>query len=188
VRDDTLEPGEGQWGCGYEITRDILLGNRFHHYRLYHNVVDYGYKIGLILFYKMRTNPIKLSLVIATIAMLILLAMAIPVFATNTISKINDDCASNIASTQLSIPSCCITQDCSFDHCNLSSANDEVALLHSRPVTNCIASYDLIVEDVSVELNFVSRQSTKTYHQELIPSHISSEYHCRNSLDSEEPY
>ena len=131
-------------------------------------------------------NSIKISLVAVITAALILVAA--PTIASASIDGTTDSCDSNPLYTKCSIPTCCLTADCLLTDCVLSNTTDDKVLYTCRFLPNKNVYIALHKMSVSTETSPNPKKPLQwELFQKLLP-HPSTGYHCRNCLDTEEPY
>jgi len=133
----------------------------------------------------MHTNVLRLISIGIIIA--ILTMSVVPVMASTAVDKMADHCDSNPSHGNTSTPICCLMADCPIFHCILSSSVDDRAMLITRPVLNNnipIASNT----GISSESHLCYEGPSSSDLLREFPCPLVTEYHCRNCLDSEEPY
>ena len=133
----------------------------------------------------MRMNLIKAILIVVITAVLILIAT--PVVATASMEMTTNGCDTNPLHTKPSIPTCCLTADCPLTQCSLSNAVDNKVLLPSRFIPNKNVHITLHKTSVITDTSFDPQKLLQRDPTQELSSHLFSEYHCRNCLDSEEP-
>lgn len=131
----------------------------------------------------------SLILIAVIVAILTFVLMVVPVSADTSISAMVDscNCDCNTLFIQSSIPACCSISDGSFPDCVLSDVPDNEAILPSRITLSLDIHNDQHVQGVSTEVHNNPKQLLKQESSQLLPAYLCSEYHCRNSLNSEEP-
>ncbi len=134
----------------------------------------------------MRRNPMKSILIAVITAVLILVAA--PTIAAASIDRTTDRCDSGPYHEKASIPSCCLTADYLLSHCCLSNAGDNKVLFISRFIPNKNVYIALSKTSVSTEASPNPKKPLQRESFQELPSHLHTEYHCRNCLDSEEPH
>jgi len=136
----------------------------------------------------MKTSPIFVAVVIA---ILIFILMVVPISADTSISAMVDSCECNCYCNTVYIQSselaCCSISDGSFCDCILSDVPDNEAMLPDYTTLNLDIHKDPYVQSISPEIDEDTRQILEQESSRLLPAKLSSEYHCRNSLNSEEP-
>jgi hypothetical protein len=139
----------------------------------------------------MDITKTRLMLLVLVVAMLTFAFIVVPVSADTPINAMTDrcncGCDSNTIDVQSSIPSCCSISDRSFCDCILSGVPDNEAILPSRTTLNLDVNNGQYVQGVSTEVDEVLKQPLEQKSSQLLPAYLCSEYHCRNSLNSEAP-
>ena len=133
----------------------------------------------------MRVNIARSIWVVALIAILFSL-VSLPQVAAASMEGTTDSCGSSPLHERSSIPTCCLTGDC--PHCVLSGPTDDEFLLATRFIQSKTVPIDV---PKTSACNLISPKFNKPLRgslpQTLPPRHC-PEFHCRNSLDSEDFY
>jgi len=138
----------------------------------------------------MKTSMI---LIAVFIAMLTFLLTVVSVSADTSNDEMADSCNCNCNCDcntlyfQSSMPVCCSMSDGSFPDCSLSNVPDNEAMLPSRTTLDLVVYNYQYVQSVSTEIDNDPDQLLEQKSSQLLPPHLYSEYHCRNSLNSEDP-
>lgn len=133
----------------------------------------------------MNVHPTKIILIAVVTALLILLAA--PTIAIASMEMTPSSCDTNPLHTKPSIPICCVTADCLLSHCSLSNAAASEVLLPSRSTLDKNVHIGQPKTSVSTETSPDSKIPQQREPSQESPPHLNTTYHCRNSLDSEEP-
>jgi len=139
--------------------------------------------------YRIRINTLKSISVVIIVAVLLL-------FAAPTISAACMDCmccsvetgnSSQCQETDLNSQCCCVVEDCLIADCSVYNPDDDKVLPTSLFTPNRNTCVTLPQMSVSFEnLSHTTKQPGEHYFPEF-PSYLYTQYHCRNSLNSEEP-
>lgn len=133
----------------------------------------------------------RLVLIVLAVSMLTFAFMVVPVSADTPINAMTDSCNcgcdSNAIDIQSSMPSCCSISDMSFCGCILSDVSNSEAILPSCVTLNSDVNNGHYVRSASTEVANRTKQPLEQESSQLSPTHFCSEYHCRNSLNSEAP-
>ena len=139
-----------------------------------------------------RVTKSILILITALTVILILGLMATSVSADASVNapacNCNCDCDCNTMNIQSSIPACCSMADSSFPDCSLPHVCDDDAILPSFSTFDWNIQNGQLVRSVPVGSINGSEQFGEQEHPQFSPPCFFSEYHCRNSLNSEDPY
>jgi len=126
------------------------------------------------------------TILIAVIAAVLILVAA-PTVATASMEMAPDSCDTNPLHTKSSFPACCLTADCLLSDCSLSNTTDDKVLLTSRSIPNKNVHVALSKTSVSNETSPNPKKPLQQAVFQEFPSSPCTQYHCRKSLDSEEP-
>jgi len=143
----------------------------------------------------MDITKTSMILIAVFIAILTFLLMVVPVSADTFNNEMADSCNCNCNChcdyntlyIQSSTPVCCSMSDGSFPDCSLSNVPDNEAMLPSRTTLGLVVYNCQYVQSVSTEIDNAPNQLLEQKSSQLLPPHLYSEYHCRNSLNSEDP-
>lgn len=139
----------------------------------------------------MDTTKTRFVLIAVLSALLTFVLMAVPISAhtsTNAMaSNCNCDHDCNTKDIQSSIPACCSISNGAFSDCVLSEVPDNEAILPNSVTLSLDVHNNQCVQSVSTEVTDSSKQLLEQESPQLSPTRFYSEYHCRNSLNSEEP-
>ena len=135
----------------------------------------------------MRANPMK-SIWIAVIIAAVLLLVAAPGIAAASMEKAADNCDPNPCQEGAVIPPCCLAANCLLSHCILSSAVASEVLPPSRLTQNEDVYPAWSPASLTPETSLNPQKPFQRDPTQELPSHLCTEYHCRNCLNSEEPH
>jgi len=134
----------------------------------------------------MRTNPFKSILIAVIIAVVLMLVTSL-----STAAACKDMTADNfdfdLCQKGAAVPPCCLASDCLLFHNILNNGVDNEVLLpnHSTPEENVYLVWS--ATSVTTETSIDPPKPLQQEPAQELPLYLYSEYHCRNSLDSEEP-
>lgn len=127
------------------------------------------------------------SIVLVIIISIFLLVGSLPVFA-GSAEWTTNDYYSDPCQEKPAIPQNCLTSDCPLCHCILANAVTNECLLPGRFTPNEDVYLNWSPTSVTPEISPDQlRPLQRDPTQELLPSRLGTEYHCRDGLNSEEP-
>jgi len=139
----------------------------------------------------MDITKTSLILIAVIVAILTFVLIVEPVSSDTSINAMVEccecECDCNTIFSQSSMPVCCSISDGSFPDCSLSNVPDNEAMLPSRTTLDLVVYNCQYVQSVSTEIDNGPNQLLEQKSSQLLPPHLYSEYHCRNSLNSEDP-
>lgn len=139
--------------------------------------------------YFTKSSPIVITVLIV---ILILGLMATSVSAYNSVNaparNCNCDCDCSTMNMQSSLPACCSMPDCSLLDCSLPYVPDDGSILPNCSSLNWNIQDGQLVLSVPIGSNNSSEQFGEQELPQFSPPCLFSDYHCRNSLSSEDPY
>ncbi len=134
----------------------------------------------------MRANLIK-STWIAVIIAVVLIFVTSPSTAAACMEMTADNFDFDPCQKEAAVPSCCLTAECSLSHHILTNGVDNEVLLPNRSTPKENAYLVWSATSVTTETSLDPQKPLQRDPTQELPSHLYSEYHCRNCLDSEEP-
>ena len=144
------------------------------------------------LFSCMRIHFTKPSLILIAVATAILtLVLMVAAVSANTSTKVNADncnCGCNTMNMQSSMPACCSVSGDSFPACDLSNLPHDEATLPSRSSLNWNINNCQHTQGIPTGIDNGLKRLREQELPQLSSPHLCSEFHCRNNLDSEDPY
>ncbi len=134
----------------------------------------------------MRRNPFK-SIWIAVIIAIVLMLVTSPSTAAACMEMTADNFDFDPVQEEAAVPSCCLTADCLLSHHILTNVVDNEVIFPNRstPKENVYLVWS--ATSVTIETSLDPQKPLQRDPTQELPSHLYSEYHCRNCLDSEEP-
>lgn len=146
----------------------------------------------VIISISMPTHVMKTTsiLIAVTVAIFTFALMVMPVSADTPMDAMDDNCNCdcNTMPMQSSMPECCSISYGSFPDCGLPDVPDDEAMLPGRSTLNWDIHNGQYTLSISTEIDNGSKQLPEQEFPQLSSSCICSEFHCRNSLDSEDPF
>ncbi len=134
----------------------------------------------------MRTNSIKSIWIVVIIAVVLTLVTS-PSTATACMEMTDDNFDSDPYQKEAAVPPCCLTADCLLSHHTLTNAVDNEVILPKRSTLEENVYLVWSTTSVTTEPSLDPQKFLQQEPAQELPSRHCTEYHCRNSLDSEEP-
>lgn len=139
-----------------------------------------------------RVTKSILILITALTVILILGLMATSVSADTSVNaparNCNCDCDCSTMNMQSPVPACCSMPDCSLLDCSLPYVPNDESTLPSCSCLNWNIQNGQLVKSIPLGNNNGSEQLGEQELPQFSPPCLFSGYHCRNSLNSEDPY
>ena len=129
---------------------------------------------------------ILFKVILVPVTAIVLLLVAAPAMAAVP-EMMSEDCGSAPHPGNAPVPACCLTADCLFINCYLSSAGDARALLTGCCFPNNIAVIARPQTDGSSGASPDLIKPPQRDPTNVLPSPLDNEHRCRNCLNSEEP-
>lgn len=140
----------------------------------------------------MRIHIMKTSLIlIVAVAVIFTFALVTgPISAHNSMDVTDNCCNSDCSNVYVrsSIPLCCSIAEGSFIDCSIADFLNDEAILPDQSALKWDVCDSQCIEGVFTKTDSNPEQIPKKEFQKISLLPLSSEYHCRNNLDSEDPY
>ena len=127
----------------------------------------------------------KSILVVVVAAILILIAA--PHIAATPMKMTLDSHDFNSCQNNAAVPKCCLTADCALSNCNLPNTDDNEVPLHYRSTSKETISPVWSATSATTETSLNPKKPPPREPAQELPSRLCAEYHCRNTLNSEDP-
>ena len=125
----------------------------------------------------MHRNTLKPSLISVITAVLMLVVS--PAVTVTSMEMPSTGCGTNPLHTNSSIPTCCLTGECSFINCSLSNATDNKVLIHSRFIPNKNIPIVSSRTTVSNEISYNPKVPLQSEPAQELPSYLNISYNIQ---------
>ena len=135
----------------------------------------------------MCANLMK-SIWIAVITAVVLILVTSPNSVTACTEMTADNFNSDACQKETAVPPCCLTSDCLLSNHLLTNTVDNEVILPNRSTPEENGYLVWSTTSVTTEPSLDPQKLFQGEPSQELPSRPCTEYHCRNSLDSEEPH